>query len=339
VVQVFLHFDTQYLGPYFFGLYQIRYFMLLALVVSLFDIKNDFKYLFWGVCLASVLLIFESFATTYIRGGVGQRLGSGNFAVNVFGNLLAALALFLYFGRRYVPVRNGAKLFLFICMLSLVAAMLLTGTKGSLFSLLVSFVLLWRYAGFKSKSSYLLFYGPVLLFVSAAVYFFYVYVGHLVSLHLFDDGYVYDSGTSSLRTRVVLWGITLDMIKDHYIFGIGNGLWNYLKYDYGSPFDVLLDPHNDYLNFVVNYGVVGVGAVFLCYLYPLYNVLFLKMRSTSHNFANSDYVVFASFIIPLAISSFTNANTAKHQVFALFILFLLFSYKFYHVPEYKIKMI
>lgn len=320
--------NSDYLGPFLFGLYQIRYFMLLFLVVSFFNIQRDFKYFFWGVCLAAVFLVFESLATTYLRGGgVDARLGSGNFAVNVYGNLLAALTMFLYFGRGLLPVRLLNTLFIYGCMFVLVCAMFMTGTKGSLFSMFVSFVLLWRFAGVKSKSGFVLFYSLAGLAFLFGLYLSYLYINHLVSIGVFSDGYVYDEGTSSLRTRVVLWGVTADMIKDNLYLGIGNGVWNYIKYDYGSPFDVLLDPHNDYLSYIVNYGVTALAIVFFFYLFPLYKVVFLK-RSTY------GYIVFVSFVVPLAISSFANANTLKHQVFALFGFFLLCLYRFHQQPQF-----
>ena len=138
---------------------------------------------------------------------------------------------------------------------------------------------------------------------------------------MFSDGYIYDEDTSSLRTRVVLWDITAEMIKDNFLLGIGNGEWNYIKYDYGSPFDVLLDPHNDYLSYIVNYGVIALFIVFFFYVFPMYKVVFIKREGDV-------FIAFVSFVIPLAISSFANANTLKHQVFALFGFILLCLYRF-----------
>lgn len=331
MMQILNKFDSDGIGPYLFGLYQFRYFLLLFLVVSFFNIQRDFKYFFWGICLAAIILVLESFVTTYIRGGgFGSRLGSGNFAVNVYGNLLAALTLFLYFGRKHVSANLYVKMFVYICMFTLVSAMIMTGTKGSLFSLLVAFVLLWRFSGIKSKSCFVLFYSLGGLAILLCAYFLYQYVDHLISIDTFNDSYIYDTGTSSLHTRVVLWGMTIDMIKDHYLLGIGNGLWNYMKYDYGSPFDVLLDPHNDYLSYIVNYGLSGLVVVFFFYMYPLYKIVFLKGKAGKRIISQSgSYIVFVSFIIPFAISAFTNANTLKHQVFALFCFFLLCAYKFH----------
>lgn len=329
LVQILIKFESGYIGPYLFGLYQFRYIMLIFLVVSFFNMQRDFKYFFWGICLAAVVLVIESLVTTYIRGGgVASRLGSGNFAVNVYGNLLAALTVFLYFGRKYVPVNLHMKLFIYGCMFALVFAMFLTGTKGSLFSLMVSFVLLWRFSGIKNKAVFVLFYSLGGLVILFSVYSLYLYVDYLVAINVFNDSYIYDEGTSSLHTRVVLWGVTMDMIRDHYILGVGNGLWNYMKYDYGAPFDVLLDPHNDYLSYIVNYGISGFIIIFFFYIYPLYKVVFSKERADNHSaFQSSYYIAFVSFIIPFVISSFTNANTLKHQVFALFCFFLLCTYK------------
>jgi O-antigen ligase len=137
---------------------------------------------------------------------------------------------------------------------------------------------------------------------------------------VFDGSYIYDEDFSSINTRLTLWQITIQIITDHYFSGVGNLVWNFMKYDYGSPFDVLLDPHSDYLNYLVSYGLLlGGGIIFYFFAKPLLISLTLRGEFRyRRTWLIDHYFVFFSFLLPVCISSFSNSNTMKHQLFFIF---------------------
>ncbi|MHC4505318.1 MAG: O-antigen ligase family protein, partial [Planctomycetota bacterium] len=75
---------------------------------------------------------------------------------------------------------------------------------------------------------------------------------------------------SSVTYRLIIWGNTLAMIRDHALRGVGIGNWKveYPRYSASFAPDVnvggnreALHPHNDYLQLFAELGLVGVGLV------------------------------------------------------------------------------
>lgn len=101
-------------------------------------------------------------------------------------------------------------------------------------------------------------------------------------------------------TRIYIWQEAIQRFKEHWIIGIGADNFRSMSLDY--PYAT----HNDYLSFLVNYGILGF-AVFAAYSisvvykvfktkdYDLFLISFMLFTSIyvyilSHNFAN--YIVF-----------------------------------------------
>lgn len=66
-------------------------------------------------------------------------------------------------------------------------------------------------------------------------------------------------GVVDMSSRFWMWGTALRMWDDHRIWGVGPGLFNYRFREY-RPETIQLTPdrcHNDYLNLLVDWGVVG----------------------------------------------------------------------------------
>jgi O-antigen ligase len=323
-VQAIYQYQGKLVGPYFIGLYQIRYLLLLLMLVPMFDTQRGFRKLYLGVCFATPLLLFESIVTTFYGGGA-TNLASGNFAVNGYANLLAAISLFLSFSRRYAlgPTKGTLVISGYIALL--VCAIVLTGTRAAAVSVVAGYILLHLIC---SPSSRRHLYNFLLL--CSFILFFLAWLAPVISGDVQANYTTAVNGLdgSSLQTRIALWTMTIEMISDHPFFGIGNGLWNYLKYDYGTPYAVLLDPHNDYLAHVVNYGLLGFAVIFFFYIHPLSTAIaqiFLWQQVELKRHVPP--IAYLSFIIPISISSFSNANTTKHQVFAFFVFFVLCYYK------------
>ena len=72
---------------------------------------------------------------------------------------------------------------------------------------------------------------------------------------------------SSITTRLSLWITSFDLIED-FPFGIGLTHLIFIKSEYGFIIPVFIDPHNDYINFILKYGVInGLIMIYLLIIY------------------------------------------------------------------------
>ena len=119
--------------------------------------------------------------------------------------------------------------------------------------------------------------------------------------------------TASLFARLHMYKVSLNMILENWIIGIGPGRWNFLKYDYGFQTmgtlltNTLLDPHSDYLSYISQYGIFGLVMISFILIKPAFKYLKNPRDLTSY---------FGLIPFTLLISGLTNSNTLKHQVFA-----------------------
>ena len=307
------------------GAFQFRYLILLLLISqSLMLIKHE-KALIHGLVLAVPFLIIEAFVSTRVSGAnlFGEFM-SGNFASNVFGNFLAFLGiLFLGFYKlKYIDRR-----ILLPIMAVLFVALVATGVRGAILSFVVGLFVL-RFIGGLGKASFSAFICLLALFILAIslnenVWFAFVAMFEVINYFFLiaETGYFptelrINATNSSMVTRFVLWIGTCDMFLQNWLLGVGTGSYNFLKEAHGIPFKVLLDPHNDYLNLLVSFGL----PTGMLYLTSLYFLPILSTFSTKSVFAFNPYFIAVSC---LAISSLTNANTSKHQVAAIVIIVVI----------------
>jgi len=93
----------------------------------------------------------------------------------------------------------------------------------------------------------------------------------------------FDEKDPSINTRLLIWGTTLDMIKDGPILGSGIGTFkiNYLNYqaeflqdnpDYIKYWGHAREVHNEYLQMWAELGIIGLG-IFLSILFIFYNII------------------------------------------------------------------
>lgn len=119
----------------------------------------------------------------------------------------------------------------------------------------------------------------------------------------------FDEKDPSVKTRLLIWGSTLDMIKDKPLLGSGIGTFkmNYLDYqadflkknpDYIKFSGKAAESHNEYLQMGAELGIVGLG-IFLSILFVFYS-LTLKYLKSKHN--NQDRIII--FGLLMGITSF-----------------------------------
>lgn len=311
------------------GAFHYRYlFLTLLIAYQLKTPKNETAFI-TGLMLSIPLLALEAIISTLIGGVslVGE-LKSGNFANNVFGNFLGFLFIFFFAldkNKTFSPLLHRGT------QLLLLALLLMTGVRGAMLSILIG--LLAYYLLIRLSPLKIIMYCLLIICFSIAMLFYFdlLFIFDYVIV-LFDSfqivlaqgygasGVVIDENNSSLITRVAIWKGTVLMAMDNWFFGVGSSQWNYLKETYGIPFRVLLDPHNDYLNFFCLYGISGILFIYILYVKPSMYVFYSRLKDKINPYQIA--------LFTLAISSITNANNSKHQVFAIIIAFIILSIGF-----------
>lgn len=308
------------------GNYQIRYILYLTLFYYKFNIDlKRLNYIIYGFCLAVIFLFIESIIFSFVNGH--PRLSSGSLGNNVFANIIAAigflfLPMLIYYKKIFSLMKVNKKI-LFVSFTICMIIVFLTGTRISLVSLLIGSLLLFIISMLKDgKINYKYILGLCSMLSIIIVFILYseryrsiidiVAAGNITEQIISaNPEEQYDKFTSSLYSRYIMAIVSLDMFSENMIFGIGIGRWNKMKYDYGWETKSLLDPHNDFLSYISQYGVLGLLLLFIVYIFPI--VKFIKIRY-------NPYCIFGAIPFILFISSFTNSNTLKHQIFAITVL-------------------
>lgn len=299
----------------FFGNnFQIRYLLYISFFLPLVNSKDCDNFLL-GLAVAAILLIIEAVTYTYVMDA--PVLTSGNFGTNTlavtFGFLTLSLGEFF----------NARKIVKFVLLFALVAALIATETKSAMLAMAVAFIIQKFFK--KVSVSQMFLMGAVLLV--ALVFWYYDYLvialNPIMQFFYFPD---YDYLTSqnlvggffgTMITRLFLWSASIGIMLD-FPLGIGVSNFNYYKESYGFPIPVFIDPHNDYLNAIVQHGwFSGSLLLYLVYVYPLLNSLRKKLITSTHSSI--------SIMIFLTLTSLTNSNLNKHQLFfmVVFIIFVM----------------
>tara|TARA_R110002096_G_scaffold30923_1_gene91725 strand:- start:888 stop:2960 length:2073 start_codon:yes stop_codon:yes gene_type:complete len=93
----------------------------------------------------------------------------------------------------------------------------------------------------------------------------------------------------SIGRRLIQWRATIRMIRDQPLFGVGAGNWHihFPTYTPELAGDIrsypVLNAHNSYLEFVANFGVIGLTLVIWVVVVLARTLLKIDRRSTSHN--------------------------------------------------------
>ena len=312
---------TRYLNNAF----HIRYLALFYLSHRFFVARPNREIFLKGLFLAIPIVLVESTVTSVLNGHsfLGS-FSSGNFANNVLGHLFAFATILLIFARN----REYSATFLTdIIVFMVFIGMLLTGVRGAYLSFILCFLCTFVLTKLSFRKAFLvlLILIAVLLFILSRYIDLEFWSDFLYSItYIFQNGFNaqainIDPTTTSMFTRVTLWIATTKMYFDNLLFGVGFAQWNMLKTGYGIPFRMLLDPHNEYLFYLVSYGsLMGLGFLWFIYIKPI--IYFIKKSSNGYVLNPYYYALFGFFF-----SGLTNANTSKHQVFALVLIIAFFA--------------
>lgn len=312
---------TRYLNNAF----HIRYLALFYLLHKVFITRPNREIFLKGIIIAMPIVLIESSVTSLLNDySFYGSFSSGNFANNVLGHLLAFVTILLIFGRNR---EYSSTFFSDLVVFSVFIGMLLTGVRGAYLSFVLCLLCTYVLTRLSFRNVIVFF----VIFLAIVVFT----ISRFIDIDYWDDfiyavTYIFQNGfdayaikidptTTSIFTRVTLWIATTKMYFDNLLFGVGFAEWNMIKAEYGVPFRMLLDPHNDYLFYLVSYGsVLGLGFLWFIYLKPI--IHFIKKASNSFVVNPYYYALFG-----FCFSGLTNANTSKHQVFALVLMIAFFA--------------
>jgi hypothetical protein len=127
-----------------------------------------------------------------------------------------------------------------------------------------------------------------------------------------------DPNEKTLAQRIEYVKASLILIKENPLFGIGTGNW-VLKYnEVYDQMDTKLSPekrgpsHNQYLNYMVKFGIFGFLWILAALLYPVFKI------GHRHNF------VFILFLVFYAFANLGDANLESHMGLSFFAFFYSF---------------
>lgn len=247
---------------------QIAFFIVVYVFYSLIKSEKDIKFYFYVIFLIGCILVTFSLAA-FSQEGVGlwevfapnrPRVSaiisnieaSTNFFVVSFPLIITALLL----KRKFAD--NAINYFLiFYFSLGLIITMSRSAIIGIIFSTAIVFYLLSR------KRFYQLLFSITLIVL---LFLFYTPLNELLTTFLRIE--------SGMSARDYIWKMSMDMIKDNIVFGIGPGAYQYEMLNY---FPYLLDDwwgklfiyfnevagganlsHNFFLTFFTDMGIFGI---------------------------------------------------------------------------------
>ncbi len=119
----------------------------------------------------------------------------------------------------------------------------------------------------------------------------------------------------SLAQRIEFIKASILIIKENPVFGIGTGNWKMVYDKAYEQMDSKLSPekrgpsHNQYLNYLVKFGIVGFVWIMVALLVPVFRT------------GNRRNFIFMLFLVAFAFASLADANLETHMGLSFFIFF------------------
>ena len=276
---------------------QIAFFIVAYVFYSLIDGERDIKFYFSAIFLVACILVTSSliaFAKEGVdllevispnRPRVSAIIGNIEAATNFFVVSVPVVISFLLLNKdRYNKVINWLLLLYF--GMGLVLAMSRSAIMGIIVSSAILFYLLRR------KRFYQLIYTVTFIVL---IFLFYPPLNEFLNTFLRIE--------SGMSARDYVWKMSMDMIKDHTLFGIGPGAYQYEMINY---FPYMLDDwwgrlfiyfnevtgganlsHNFFLTFFTDMGILGITTAVV--LIVIYFRIGIKTIKKYKNQASSNY--------------------------------------------------
>lgn len=312
--------------------YHIRYAILLILILFLTNILNYKHYVINGIVFSLFFLIAESLLFSCYFNSF-NRLMSGTLRANTFGSILTATSIYFYWLCRSKKLN---KLYFFVAIICYSAA-IFTWTRTAIFLFIIylaleSFIAL--HVSLRNKSIKPIIIPAIFIFITTIGLGSYGVSDRLNPKHLIiknidfnKDGvnnkinFENNNFTKSLSLRLNHFNTSLQMINAQPLIGIGTGLWNIKKEQFGSKEKNLMDSHNDLLASISQYGIpAGLLLFNIVFLLPIYVGFKKELWKDKEN--NLNYLYIISLV--MMIAGLTNANVFKHQIYGFLIFISLY---------------
>lgn len=124
-----------------------------------------------------------------------------------------------------------------------------------------------------------------------------------------------DPNLKSLAQRIEFGKAAITIIKEHPFFGVGTGNWKQAFVDAYNENHSKLEPvqygssHNQYLNYMVKFGVIGFLWIIFAWVYPLF------LQNKQH------FYPAVMLVLILGIANFSDSNLEAHMGISFFIFF------------------
>ncbi len=193
----------------------------------------------------------------------GSFINRHNFAAFI------EMAISVPLGLMFVGAIRKDKRLLYLTAIALMGvAMILSGSRGGLVSLVAQVIFLVILATENKSTSSLILKGVLALALIGVIIFGAVLIGGESSLTRFAETAA-SKNVSSDRTQI--WQVTLEVIKNNLPFGVGLGAFGtaYTPHDTMFGMERVEQAHNDYLQVLADAGIFGllIGAFFVIQLF------------------------------------------------------------------------
>tara|TARA_R110002049_G_scaffold291474_3_gene475435 strand:+ start:11155 stop:12678 length:1524 start_codon:yes stop_codon:yes gene_type:complete len=312
--------------------FHIRYFILLLILLSLYDIRKYEQEIVLSFVISIIFLYVEAQLNTYMKGL--DRLTSGSLSLNTFANISAAILVYI----TYLYKNNLINKSKGIAIFTIVSFILLgSGTRGAILTLIISFFFLYLLSNLRRLGINIIKIILAVILISITYVelsnkgyiperYSYEVIAQKINIDFSKENFAdmvqvqRTKETSSIKSRVDLFDSSINMIFENPLTGIGVGRWNRYKNNYSTHSNivkVLLDPHNDYLALMSQYGIIlGLLFAIIIFAYPFF--LFLNIKKKDNGKLKFLYVV----NITMGLAAMSNAGFFKHQVAAVLIFCL-----------------
>jgi O-antigen ligase len=283
----------------------LEYLIVFYLLVNYYNSQKKLEIISWLVIASATIFSIGAIIQYYFIEGFpfSARLGltfRGAMQTDLIGfttTFASILALHLFHKNKSVTY----KILFIACFLLTTTATLLTQSRGSLIGLCASFIILC----FANKRN--------LIFVVLAALLIFLTPG--MSERIKNEGF-----TKDIRAKINR--LTIEVIKDHPIAGIGFGMQIYgnknfldleklnkqLPPEYQQNGGIIAAPHNTILDIAVRTGIVGLALflyILITSLWMLWRTLNLKKDEYFKSWAICLFACFVSYMIPALFADTT----------------------------------
>jgi|LDZT01.1.fsa_nt_gi O-antigen ligase/Tfp pilus assembly protein PilF len=276
----------------------IGYFVLFFLIINIVDKEKHFKQhilllIFTSTFIALYIILHYYGIITYLHdfGPIISPIGQKNWTSNYIS--LIFFILFVFF---LLENNMNKKLLYFVCLLVQYTALMICQSRGIWISIFLSIIfgifIIYKYKLaeiFKQNFKWLSILFIVLVIITS------IYSTE----NPFNKSRVtvaqralstFDKEDTSINRRLLIYKVTLEMIKDRPIFGSGIGSFKYNFLDYQADY-VKRNPiyikntqkstevHNEYLQIFSETGLIGLLSflsIFILFLYKALNYFIKK---------------------------------------------------------------